>query len=64
MSPVRTVTYVAGCSGVRGSDFGEKPQLPNPLTLARFAHSTSPLWGEVKDGARDKPGHDEVVWPA
>jgi hypothetical protein len=26
----------------------KNPQLPNPLTLVRSAHSTSPLWGEVK----------------
>jgi len=26
----------------------KNPQLPNPLTLAHFVRSTSPLWGEVK----------------
>jgi hypothetical protein len=35
--------------GVRGfGSFRKILQHPNPLTLARFAHSTSPLRGEVK----------------
>ena len=46
---LRTPSPRRGEGGVRGVGYvREKLQRPNPLTLARFARSTSPPQGEVK----------------